>query len=365
MAPAPRALRIVAVGVASATLGAAGPARAQPAPTTSSKVTAEALFVEGRRLVSAGQYAEACPKFADSQRLDPSPATLLNLASCYERLGRTATAWATYREAASAANATGRHEFFVAAQRHAEALVAHLSRLTITVTEPVDGIEIKRDGTVVDRAEWGIPIPLDPGPHLLAAAAPGYRAWTNTFEVARDAPAVGVTVPALEALPRDEAAAAAAATPATAPSSGEPSPAVAVVPSSAAHAVPDAPGDPGATQRTVGWVMGAVGVASLLTGGGFAIAAKARYNDSLGNCQTGNPNVCSSLGVDQRNQAITRGNIATWTVVGGAVAAAAGLTFVLTAPHGTGHAAGSSGSARAASWMLFPTLGGAAVEGRF
>src|SRR5271156_1769624 len=88
---------------------ASGAARAQaPAPPASAtdKVAAEALFEEGRRLVAAGSFADACPKFADSERLDPSGGALLNLASCYEKLGRSATAWVTYREAASAASAT-------------------------------------------------------------------------------------------------------------------------------------------------------------------------------------------------------------------------------------------------------------------
>src|SRR5262249_43356511 len=87
--------------LALALLVAAPLARAQ-----SNKVAAEALFEEGRRLMSEGKVADACPKFADSQSLDPSPGTLLNLASCYEKMGMTATAWATYREAASLASAS-------------------------------------------------------------------------------------------------------------------------------------------------------------------------------------------------------------------------------------------------------------------
>src|SRR6188508_1232334 len=73
----------------------------------SRRAAAEALFIEGRRLVAEGKTAEGCAKFAESQALDPGVGTLLNLARCYERIGRTASAWTTYREAASRAQAAG------------------------------------------------------------------------------------------------------------------------------------------------------------------------------------------------------------------------------------------------------------------
>src|SRR5580658_6771444 len=115
---------------------------------SSSTVTAEALFEDGRQLVMQGKYDDACPKFAASERLDPSTATLLNLASCYERQGRTATAWATYREAA---NAAGRNDYLTTAERHASGLESSLARLTITVEQPVEGLHLERDGVAVER----------------------------------------------------------------------------------------------------------------------------------------------------------------------------------------------------------------------
>ena len=54
---------------------------------------AEWLFREGRALMKKGDFAPACAKLAESQRLDPAVGTLMNLAECEERIGRTASAW--------------------------------------------------------------------------------------------------------------------------------------------------------------------------------------------------------------------------------------------------------------------------------
>ena len=73
-------------------------ATAQSSPSDAS-VAAEALFSAGRADVERGDYASACPKFADSQRLDPAPGTLINLADCEEHVGQLARAWQHWREA--------------------------------------------------------------------------------------------------------------------------------------------------------------------------------------------------------------------------------------------------------------------------
>src|SRR5579883_992742 len=153
------------VALALALSGTAGAVHAQ-----NNKVAAEALFEEGRKLMKDGKPQDACPKFADSQRLDPSPSTLLNLANCYEKVGKTATAWATYKEAESQATAAHRADFVGVAQKRAAALEGQLARVTITAASPVDGMEIKRDGVVVGRGEWGVAIPVDAGQHQVEAS---------------------------------------------------------------------------------------------------------------------------------------------------------------------------------------------------
>ena len=100
---------------------------------SSDQVTAEALFSEGRRLMTAGKLDEACPKFAESQRLDPAPGTLLNLAACYERAGKTASAWNAFREAEVAAGRAGQKDRAAFAKKQWTRLETKLSLVTISL----------------------------------------------------------------------------------------------------------------------------------------------------------------------------------------------------------------------------------------
>src|ERR1700743_3377203 len=66
---------------------------------------AQALFDEATRLMAQRRLPEACAKFQESQRQDPGIGTLYHFADCEDRLGKTATAWATFLEVASEAKA--------------------------------------------------------------------------------------------------------------------------------------------------------------------------------------------------------------------------------------------------------------------
>jgi hypothetical protein len=306
------------------------------------KVAAQALFEDARQLVAAGKFADACPKFADSERLDPSPSTLLNLANCWEKLGRTATAWATYREAESMANAARRPDYVAVAERHATALAPTLARLTIVVAEPLDGMQIKRDGALVGSAAWGTAIPVDAGSHVVEASASAHKTWTAAVDVPRDGAQVSVTVPVLESLPVEAASPAA-------------------VPSTIAASVPAPSTTPaespasGSSQRTIGLVVAGAGVVGLGVSGVLALIANAKKQDSLsdGHCSTATQ--CDATGVSLRNQAISTGDAATVAFAIGAAALATGAIVWLTVPR-----APAGNAARVA---IAPVLGGAVVGG--
>src|SRR5882757_2183430 len=101
----------------------AGPVQAQ---SSDSSVLAEQLFNEARDLVKANKWAEACPKFEASLRYDPVLGTRLNLATCYEHIGRLASAWGLYRESIDAAKKAGDAKRADYAQKQATALEPRL-----------------------------------------------------------------------------------------------------------------------------------------------------------------------------------------------------------------------------------------------
>lgn len=306
---------------------------------------AEALFAEARRLVAAGDYTNACPKFAESERLDPSVATLLNLGACYEKAGRTASAWATFREAISAAQAARRDDYLGVAQKRAAALEPLLPRLVISEKDTTTaGIEIQRDGVAVTQAEWGVPIPVDPGEHVVAASAPGKKRWETKVTIVAGAPPTTIEVAPLE----------------DAPVTAPPPPATTLTPASPPPPPPPQPesldSSVGSSQRTAGLIVGGVGVVGLAVGTAFVLSAKSKYDTSLNDCVQGTPNVCNAAGVSERNSARTSGDIASVAFGVGIAAVASGVVLWFTAP------SGHSDTARVG---LVPAPGGVLLRGEF
>jgi hypothetical protein len=279
-------------------------------PRTGDKTTAEALFAEGRKLMAAGKFAEACPKLEASLKLDTGVGTMLNLADCYEKNGQTASAWSQFREAASAARDAGSKDRADLARSRATALEPKLSHLTITVSKN-QVVDVTRDGAPLDSATFGTPVPVDPGKHVIAASATGKRKWTTSVDVTPSAQ-VSVEVPVLA----DEAAAASASHTTTA--SGPEKPAA----------------TSGSSQRTFAIAAGVIGLAGIGAGSVFGLKASSTWSDAKGKC-TSFPSDCGQEGKSLSQDAQSSANLATiGFVVGGAgIAAAAVLWF--TAPSST------------------------------
>lgn len=270
---------------------------------------ARSLFDEGRLEMGAGHYAAACPKLADSKTLDPGAGTMLNLAYCYEKLGREAAAWAEYRAAALAAHEQGRVDWENAARERAERLESRLVWVVLRAeTQPDKALLAMRlDGGPIAEDALERPIPVDPGLHEVSVAALGRRPWSTTFEA--DAEHVStITIPVLE------------------PVETEPPRPVEAADRPIAPPAPTRSG--GSAQRAAAWVVGGVGAAAVAAGAVLGVLADATYKgaDCVGDA-------CTIAGSDARSRAFVQAQVATAIAIGGGAALAGAAVLWLTAPN--------------------------------
>ena len=281
------------------------------------KAAAEALFREGMRLSKAGSYAEACPKLEESQRLEPSLGVQYYLADCFDKVGRSASAWANFVEVANKARLAGETAKEETARKRADELEPKLSRLTVEVEDgKLPGFAVHRGALVIGSAQWGTAVPVDPGSYELRASAPGYQDWSKTIEVKAGA-TLTEKVPALQAVP------------AQAPPVGAAPSSATVAEASATE--PDAK-PASSTQKTVGIVVAAVGVVALGTSGVLALMASSANSSSKDPGMCLDDDSCTDAGLDERDRALKLADAATAVSIGGAVLAATGAVLWLTAP---------------------------------
>ena len=147
---------------------------------------AEKLFQEARALMAQNKIADACVKFEESNKADPALGTQLNLASCWEKLGKTASAWALYNQIASSAK-DSRAQF---AAQHAAQLQPTLSKLTVTAPPSA---RVTVDGAALPAASYGVAVPVDPGYHIIDAAS-GDKHFHRDVTVGANATSVTVAI---------------------------------------------------------------------------------------------------------------------------------------------------------------------------
>lgn len=159
----------------------------------------DALFDEANKLMDAGRDAEACPLFERSLALDSSLGTRLNLAICYEKIGRLGSAYRLLREVSQVAHDTGKNKREETAQEHLKALRASASFVIISVADPAAEPVVRVDGVPVAKADYAF-TPLDPGPHVIEAIASRKKPFSTTITVAASREEKHeLTIPPLEA----------------------------------------------------------------------------------------------------------------------------------------------------------------------
>jgi hypothetical protein len=162
-------------------------------------LAAQGLFEDGLRLYDAGRFDEACPKFAESQRMAPAGGTITNLARCHEQQGRLATAVAEYDAALAQAIADRRTDRESFIRERLLALTPRVPKVTITTAAALPSdVEVRLDATIVTASMREVKLPIDPGNHELRAVGAGTRSWSHSFSIAAG-DTLNVEIPALSA----------------------------------------------------------------------------------------------------------------------------------------------------------------------
>ena len=302
--------RFLAAFALGATLAIAGPASAAPGE-------AQQRFEEGRALLKEGHPAEAIPKFIASIASEPTVAGLLNLADCYEKVGKLASAHARFRQAQELAKDkdTVRSE---EARKRAEILEPRLSTITLLPPPRSAGVRVWVDGVEVPAPEWGKPRPYDVGPHEVIAQDQAGARRRSSVVIAGEA--ARLTAP-IEV----------AAAPAPAPVIGPP---------------PAGAKDEGSSSlRTAGLVVGGLGIAGLVTGTVTGIVALGASSDLKGACASYPQCPASQRAelTDLDDKAHTFATVSTIAIVAGAVLVTTGaLLYFVSPPSRTQGATGGS-----------------------
>lgn len=321
------------------------------APASADSVEAGRLFAEARTLYDTGRYEQACLKFEESLKKREGIGIKFNLADCWERTGRTASAHRLFHEVAAATKRLGQTEREALARDRAAALEPRLSRLQIQMSGSTEGVEVLRNGVKLGRDALGVPFPVDPGTHEIHIIAEGKKPWSSRLTVPPEPAAItAVVVPPLD----DAEPAAARVAPTETPVPKR-------VP--AAPASEPAPGTDDA-RRAASLALVGVGVVGLAVGGAMAAQYDSSRRDaervcpSARNCTPAEVALHDSLVDDARNAR-------TWTFVGLGVGGAALLSAAylhLTGPPRSEEPQSVSVSAAPA---LSESILGASVSGRF
>ena len=162
--------------------------------------TAALAYQQAEALAKQGKWAEACPLYDASYRADPEIGVLLHLADCHEHVGKLASAWAEFDDAAELAHRKGDNREALARTR-ADALKPKLAYVHLVApASPPAGLVVRRDGVDV-TVLVGTDMPVDPGEHDVTANAPGHIEWKKHVVIGTLPTTTQIPIPPLEVAP--------------------------------------------------------------------------------------------------------------------------------------------------------------------
>jgi hypothetical protein len=306
-------------------IAVAGPAASQ----ARDPAAAEALFRQGREAIKRGDYATACPKFAESQRLDPGAGTLLNLAQCEEKAGRLASAWQHYQEAADVLAADDPR--LALAKQGITALEKSVPRLTVRLAPGAPaGTSVLRDEVELGSASLGTPLPVDPGEHVIVTKSAGRQDHRQTVVLkSGESREVIATIGGGSA---DSGGRGQTAETASLPANATTSVSTTTTPTT---------DNPQNMQRMLGYAAGGLGVVGLGLGTYFSLSARSKNNNIVdAGCNDSTCPAGAFASQDELNSATQESQDAAsrakLAFIAGGVLLVGGVVLVLTSPSASG-----------------------------
>ncbi len=217
------------------------------------------LAKDGVELLKQGKYAEAQQKLRKAYALYPAPTVALFEGQALEQLGRMVEAAERYESAKLFEVPPNAHSALeravLRAAQELERLTPLIPQLTVEISGAdanTPGLQVQVDGKTMLPAMVGVPLPTDPGQHVIVALLNGSELASQKVALAQsqaERVVLQVTLPGTAAGPAPAPVAADAPGSAQAAGSAEP------------EAEPS-----GFPQATIGWVSLGVGAAGLATG---------------------------------------------------------------------------------------------------
>ncbi|NUP05469.1 MAG: hypothetical protein HOW73_05345 [Polyangiaceae bacterium] len=284
--------------------------------------SADEAFVEGRKLMDAGKFREACAKFFESYEAAKTAGKAFNLSVCEERQGHLVKALFWMRDGQSRLPAEDDRQ--PGATKRSSELESRIGHVTPTLEGEAEGAELLLDGEVV---KIGASTQADPGSHVMTVRASGRVDTQTTFSVGEgEAKTVTVKIGPV--------------------ATAETKTVVVQAPVPVDDSMP--------AQHVAGFVVGGIGLASLIgfaTTAGLVAKTHSDFEEATGQER-----------IDLSNQGENL-KIAEGVLLGvGAAAATTGLILLLVP---TGSKDDASDEKPAVQAFITPTAGYVGVSGRF
>lgn len=147
------------------------------------KVRAKQMFEQGVSQYESARFAEALESFQEAYRLKPHPLVRVNIANCYDKLGRPVEAVFNFELflESGAGSAAQKSEI----KEALKTLKKRIGKLVLLVSP--DGARVKIDDADERVAPINEPIALEAGKHKVVAELDGYETAAREVEVKGEA----------------------------------------------------------------------------------------------------------------------------------------------------------------------------------